>query len=254
MKIRIIRYTLMAIVLGLVIYLALGYGQRTFEAYCPFGGVESLWGLFTAGEFNCALGALNLSMMVAVLILALLAKKSFCGWACPIGFIGEIFGRIGNKIFRKKTHPGPRLNNVLKLARYPLLAIFLYLTYNAAELIYRGYDPYYLIFSGFGHGSLGTVSYIVLGAMTVGAFLIPMFFCRYLCPLGAVLDPFSRVGLAKITRDEQGCTDCGLCQVSCPHDIPVQNRIKVRDRDCTNCLECIEACPEDGVLSLRANL
>ncbi len=254
MKTRIVRYSIMSIVLGLVLYLALGYGERSFEAYCPFGGVEGLWGLITAGEFTCALGALNLSMLVAVLVLALLSKKSFCGWACPIGFIGELLGRAGNKIFKKKTHPGPRLNAALKLIRYPLLVIFLYLTFDAGELILRGYDPYYLIFSGFGHGTVGLVSYIVLGATVVGMFLIPMFFCRYLCPLGAVMDPFGRLGLAKIYRDERECTDCGLCRISCPQDIPVQTRVKVRDRDCTNCLECVEACPEDGVLSLRAGV
>ena len=47
---------MLAVVLGLVIYLALGRGARSFEAYCPFGGVESLWSLFTTGEFSCALG------------------------------------------------------------------------------------------------------------------------------------------------------------------------------------------------------
>ena len=55
----------------LVVYLALGYGERSFEAYCPFGGVESLWGLFTAGEFSCSLGPLNLSMLLALLVLTL---------------------------------------------------------------------------------------------------------------------------------------------------------------------------------------
>ena len=47
---RYFRYTTMLVVLGSVIYLALGYGSRSFEAFCPFGGAESLWGLFTAGS------------------------------------------------------------------------------------------------------------------------------------------------------------------------------------------------------------
>ena len=95
MKTRYIRYTLYVIITGLVTYLALGFGSRSFEACCPFGGMESLWGLFTVGEFSCALGPLNLSLMLALLALALLSKKSFCGWACPIGFLGELCGRLG---------------------------------------------------------------------------------------------------------------------------------------------------------------
>jgi hypothetical protein len=64
LKSRYIRYLLMASVLASVVCLALGDGSRSFEAYCPFGGVESLWGLLTTGEFSCALGPLNLSLMV----------------------------------------------------------------------------------------------------------------------------------------------------------------------------------------------
>ena len=238
----------------LVLYLAFGYGTRSFEAYCPFGGMESLWGLFTAGEFSCALGPLNLSMLLALLVLVVLSKKSFCGWACPIGFLGELCGRTGALVTKKRFRPSPRLNATLKILRYVVLVLFLYLTFRAGELILRGYDPYYLIFSGFGHGTAGVVSYIVLAATAVGALIVPMFFCRYLCPLGAVFDPFSRLGIIKIQRDENLCTDCGNCQAACPHDIPVQTVSRVRYRDCTNCLECVEACPEKKVLSIRASL
>jgi len=252
MVVRYVRYSLLFILTVLVVSLALGYGSRSFEAYCPFGGAESLWGLFTVGEFSCALGPLNLSLLVAVVGLTLVSKKSFCGWACPIGFAGELLGQLGGKVLGTQWRPGPRLDQVLRLIRYPVLVAFLYLTYKSGELILRGYDPFYLIFSGFGHGSAGAASYYVQGALIMGALLVPMFFCRYLCPLGAVLDPFSRLGWIKVARNATTCTDCGICQTACPHDIPVQRVDYVRSRDCTNCAECIEACPEEGVLTLRA--
>jgi len=254
MKIKYIRYGLMLIILAMLIYLALGYGERSFEAYCPFGGMESLWGLITVGQFSCALGPLNLTMMLALLVLTLLSKKSFCGWACPIGLLGELCGKAGNKAFKRKFQPGPRINNWLKILRYVVLVLFLILTYRTGELILRGYDPFYLIFSGFGHGTVGVISYIVLGILIVGAFLIPMFFCRYFCPMGAVFDPFSRIGVVKIARSESACTNCARCQLACPHDIPVHKLNLVRHRDCTNCLECIDACPEVNVLNLKAGL
>jgi polyferredoxin len=254
MKVRYIRYGLLLVLLGSVLYLALGFGTRSFEAYCPFGGMESLWGLFTAGEFSCALGPLNLSMLLALFVLALISKKSFCGWACPIGFLGELCGRAGGLVIKKRLRPGPRLNGSLKILRYVVLGLFLFLTFRTGELILRGYDPYYLIFSGFGHGTVGVISYVVISATAVGALIIPMFFCRYLCPLGAVLDPFSRLGVIKIYRDEEKCTQCGDCQTACPHDIPVQTLSLVRYRDCTNCFECMDACQEDKVLTVQANL
>jgi polyferredoxin len=234
--------------------MAFGFGARSFEAYCPFGGMESLWGLFTMGEFSCALGPLNLSMLIALIVLTLFTKKSFCSWACPIGFLGELCGKASTMVAGKWLRPGARLDRVLRLLRYVVLILFLVLTYRTGELILRGFDPYYLIFSGFGHGTLGMISYIVLIVLAVGALIIPMFFCRYLCPLGAVFDPFSRAGLIKISKNQVGCTECESCQDACPHDIPVHTVTQVRYRDCTNCLECLEACPEKNVLSVGINL
>ncbi|RPH96663.1 4Fe-4S binding protein [candidate division KSB1 bacterium] len=251
---RLFRYGILTVVLVLVVRLSLGFGQRSFENFCPFGGMESLWGLITTKEFSCSLGPLNLSILIAVLILAIIAKKAFCGWACPIGFLSELAGRLGGLIWKKRPRPDPKVNRAAKLLRYVVLVAALYFTYKAGELILRGYDPYFLIFSRFGHGSLGTVSWIVLGALLVGAFAVPMFFCRYLCPLSATFDPFARLGVIKVVRNEHKCTDCGLCEKACPHDIAPQKMIKVVHHDCTNCLECVDVCPVKGALELKATL
>lgn len=253
-KTRWLRYSVLTVILGLTLYLALGFGKRSFEAFCPFGGMESLWGLFTERQFSCALGPLNLSILIGVLALAVVAKKAFCGWACPIGFLGELAGRLSNLIWKKRPKPSPKVNGGMKLLRYVVLVVALYFTYKSGELILRGYDPFYLIFSGFGHGSAGTVSWIVLGALVVGAFIVPMFFCRYLCPLAATFDPFARLGIVKVVRNDSTCTQCNACQKACPHDLAPQTMMKVRHRDCTNCLECVDACPVKGALELKATL
>jgi len=245
---------MLLVVLGLVVHSALGYGSRSFEAYCPFGGVESLWGLFTAGEFTCALAPLNLSLLVALLCLVLLCKKAFCGWACPIGLLGELAARLGGRVWKQRPRVPLKVNAWLKLLRYVVLVAALFFTCRSGELVLRGYDPYYLIFSGFGHGSAGIVSMLVLTVIALGALVVPMLFCRYLCPLGAVFDPFSRLGMIRVWRDESKCTACGRCGQTCLHDIPVQKLRTVRHRDCTNCLECVDACEERGVLQLRAGL
>jgi NapH/MauN family ferredoxin-type protein len=252
MKTRYYRYGLMTVILGLVLYLALGYGDRSFEAFCPFGGMESLWGLFRAGEFSCALGPLNLSMLVGLLILALVAKKAFCGWACPIGFMGELMNLISKKVWRKRPAVSPKVNSGMKLLRYVVLILALVFTYKTGELILRGYDPFYVIFSGMGHGTVGATSLIVLAAILVGAFAIPMFFCRYLCPLSATFDPFSKLGLIKVVRDEDGCTQCGKCSRACPQGLEPDKVVKLSHRDCTNCYECVDSCPHKDVLKIEA--
>jgi polyferredoxin len=253
-KNRYIRYAILIIILGLVINLAFGNGTRSFEAYCPFGGAESIWGLITAGEFSCTLGPLNLSLMIALIVLVVLSKKSFCGWGCPIGFLGELTGRLGGLVWKKRPNVKPKVNGKLKLLRYAVLVVALYFTYHTGELVLRGYDPFFLIFSNFGHGSAGVISYVVLALTILGAFFIPMLFCRYLCPMGAVFDPFSRLGIIKIFRNESTCTACGKCTKACMYDIPVETLKVVRHRDCTNCLECVDACPEKDTLQIRAGL
>ncbi len=254
MKTRTLRYALLSLVLIGVIYLALGRGERSFEAYCPFGGAESLWGLITGGEFSCALGPLNLSMFIAVLALALVAKKVFCGWGCPIGFLGELFGKLGNLFRRDRFRVGPRLNGGLKLLRYVGLIVTLAFTYKLGELVLRGFDPFYVIFSGMGHGTLGWITWTVSGVIAIGALIVPMFFCRYLCPLGACFDPLSKIGLIGISRSEASCTGCGDCGQACPHDLKPDETLRLTHRDCTNCLECVDACPVPGTLSLSAGL
>ena len=254
MRNRFLRYSLLTVIAGLVTSLALGYGSRSFEAYCPFGGAESLWGLFTTGQFSCALGPLNLSLFVGVIGLTLIAKKAFCSWACPIGFLGELLGMLGLRITKGGLVPNEKVDRWLRMLRYVVLIVSLYFTYKLGELILRGYDPFYLLFSGIGHGTVGWISYAILGLLTIGALAIPMFFCRYLCPLGAVFDPFSRLGLIKLHRNPETCTACAHCQQACPHNIPVHTLARVASRDCTNCLECVDVCPEKNVLTLRAGL
>ncbi len=251
MRSRTLRYTLLTIVTLMVIYSALGFGNRSFEAFCPFGGMESLWGLLTFGKFSCATGPLNLAMLVAVIVLTIIAKKTFCGWICPIGFIQELFGKLGKLIIPNRKPVSPRLNGYLKLFRYFGLALALYFTYHTGELVLRGYDPFYIIFSGFGHGTLGWISIVMLVLIFSGSLLIPMFFCRYLCPLGATLDPFSKIGLIKIARDEDVCIECGDCSSACPYDLKPNETLLLTHRDCTNCLECVDACPIEDCLTLK---
>jgi NapH/MauN family ferredoxin-type protein len=252
MRHRLFRYVTGGAVLALVTGSALGYGSRSFEAFCPFGGAESLWGLLREGEFSCALGPLNLSMLIAVLVLALVAKKAFCGWACPIGFLGDLAGRLGGWAWSKRPAVSARRHRRLRWVRYLVLVGTLALTYRTGELVLRGYDPYYLVFSGFGHGTAGVISYVVLGMLIAGALVVPLGFCHYLCPLGAVLDPFSRLGLIRVHRNKSKCTGCGHCERVCPHRLPLATVTTVRHPDCTNCLECLEACSETRSLELRA--
>jgi ferredoxin len=231
-------------ILGAVVYLALGQGQRAFEAFCPFGGIEAGWALFREKAYTCTLSEMNLAMLIAVAGLTILAGKAFCGWVCPIGLINEMLYKLGRLIpgLRKVSVP-LRADRYVRWLRYPFTILMVVLTWRAGELILRGYDPFFLIFSGFGHGALGIVSWISLGVLLLGALVIPMLWCRYLCPMSAVMDILARFGLARIHRSEATCTDCGLCDRVCLQRVEVSRPPSVAAADCTRCLDCVEACP-----------
>src|SRR5512141_2064091 len=84
--------------LGAVVWLALGKGQRAFEAFCPFGGVEAAWSLFREKAYTCTLSEMNVAMLIGVLGLTLFAGKAFCAWMCPIGFLNEMLYKLGRLI------------------------------------------------------------------------------------------------------------------------------------------------------------
>ncbi len=224
-----------------------------FEQWCPFGGVETSFLYFTEDTFTCSLGSSNLYMALAIITLTLISRRSFCSYACPVGTLGEWSGKLRKKVLPKKRwkrwSPPQRVDWWLRKAKYPILAVILYFTFTERELIFRAFDPFYALCSQNGH-DITFWSYAILGGLILGAFFIPLPFCRYLCPLAAVLNPFSKVGFLRIRRDHGACVDCTLCDEVCEQGIEVSKEPEITHARCTQCGECITACPLSKALYL----
>jgi polyferredoxin len=78
------------------------------------------------------------------------------------------------------------------------------------------------------------------------------FWCRYLCPYGALLGLVSVFSPTRIRRDAAACIDCGKCTLACPSSLPVDKLLSVRSAECTACMECVAVCPAQD--ALRAGL
>jgi len=219
-----------------------------------------------------------------ILVPTLLLGRVFCNWMCPYGtlhqFVGWLFNIRGNKDNIGKN----RYRSIFQL-KYLILLLFLVMaafgslqiglldpicllvrTFTTtlapasdlaasqigAALADRGIDPRWLDAMAKAPGARD--QRVFAGAWFVGAvifglvgmnLIIPRFFCRVLCPLGAFLGWLSRFSLWRIDRDVTKCTDCNLCLKHCEGAADPQAAL--RKSECFVCFNCIDDCPEDAL-------
>lgn len=95
-------------------------------------------------------------------------------------------------------------------------------------------------------------SLIVIGSLLVLSVFIRNFWCRYLCPYGALLGLLSFLSPHKIKRNPVSCIDCGKCARVCPSGIKVDKVITVISDECSSCLSCVDACPVADTLEVKS--
>ncbi|MFH1999432.1 MAG: 4Fe-4S binding protein [Planctomycetota bacterium] len=222
------------------------------ERWCPFGGVEALYTYMTEGNLVCSLAVSNFYILAAVLVITLWLRRAFCGYACPIGTISEGLQRGASRLGLKPVRVPPALDQGLSLLKYAMLVIILYFTWRSDELIFRSFDPCYALLSRHGE-DITFWAYIVAGSVITASLFITLPFCRWFCPLAAVLNLFSRFGIARIQRNPDVCTRCAKCVKSCPMAIPVDSVQSVTHARCTSCFDCMGNCPEEKKGALTWN-
>jgi polyferredoxin len=97
---------------------------------------------------------------------------------------------------------------------------------------------------------LSETAAVTLAVLLVLSFFFQNFWCRYLCPYGALMGLAAIFSPAKIRRNEKRCIDCGGCAGACPSLLKVDKLPCIHSAECTGCLECLAACPADGALQM----
>ena len=93
------------------------------------------------------------------------------------------------------------------------------------------------------------IKLILLAVVLIGAYSIPWFWCRYLCPTGALMGIFSRFSLLGMSRNPLKCEKCPHCEKKCPMQIKILDLPweKFNDQECILCMECVDACPHGAM-------
>lgn len=156
-----------------------------FEAYCPFGGIQALGSYLTMDSLSCSMTSTQIMMGVVLFIGIVLFSRLFCGYICPLGTVGEWIGKLGDRLKVRFTPKG-FIDYALRLLKYVLLFITFYFTLKSSELFCKKFDPYYAVASGFNTDVVLLWALIAIAALVIGSLFVRLFFCRYLCPLGAL--------------------------------------------------------------------
>jgi polyferredoxin len=224
------------------------------EGYLPIAGLMNLK-YFLVTHRVPALHPAGMFLLITFLSISFLFRKAFCSWLCPVGTISEYLWRSGRKIFRRNFFPPRWLDIGLRGLKYLLLGFFAWAVSSMAadELAAFMASPYGVIadvkmLNFFRH--IGQTGAIVIGVLVVASLFIQNFWCRYLCPYGALLGITSLLSLARIRRNVEGCIDCAKCAKACPSNLPVDKLVTIKSAECTGCLECVAVCPAKETMSL----
>jgi len=228
-------------------------GAASIHALCPYGGLESLYTIFTADTFIDKLYSGTFVLFAVTIILAVIFRRAFCGWLCPLGGIQEFIGRLGRKMLGKQLVMPVKADKYLRYLKYVVLIMTAAAAWGTASIWMSPYDPW----AAYGHLGEGlsavwnefAVGLIILIITAAGSFFYDRFFCKYLCPMGAFLGIISKISPFKIQRDPDICINCNLCTKACMMNIDVAKAEMVNTAECINCQECTDACPREGALT-----
>ena len=225
------------------------------EAFLPISSLLAAKRLLLTGEYDVAHPA-GLTILLLAVTTALLLRKGFCGYLCPVGTLSMLLDRLGKRLGLSRRMPG-WLSLLLSLPKYLLLLFFVDLLLITMDLTsIEGFlrTPYNMVADTkmllFFLNPTPTLL-VILGVLLLGGMLFPAFWCRGFCPYGALLGLFSLFSPLAVRRKADRCTGCRRCSRACPSRIPVHEKSRVSNPECLGCTECIGACPEPGCLDLH---
>ena len=207
---------------------------------------------------------------MVTIVLTVILGRFFCGWVCPFGAIHHFVGFVGSR--KKPAAEKIELNRYRKAQgiKYIILVFFLFMTAFpsiSASLQTGLLDPIPLVTRSFNlvlvaiADRVGYVTSVtprfyegawlicaVFFASVLLNLVIPRFYCRFICPLGALFGIIDRFALWRIGKNQAECINCRLCQSNCQGGCEPAGNIRISE--CLLCFNCREECPH-GIISYQ---
>ncbi|MHA1916829.1 MAG: 4Fe-4S binding protein [Candidatus Ranarchaeia archaeon] len=235
-------------------------------------------GVFGALQRRITSGVFPFLEVAIILLTSVTIGRGFCGWVCPFGTIQDIVAKIP----LSKIKISPSLNKDLSEIKYYILGVIIVICSWVGISVVQGvsqgleaalgtlaYAPFNalspqttidtLLWTMFLEGTLPTLDSIglllayppffwvrigILGFVLVLSLIIPRAFCRYFCPLGALMGIFSKFSIFTFSRKPVRCSKLRNCELECPMGIRIlnDNYERINSRECINCGRCYATC------------
>jgi polyferredoxin len=222
------------------------------EGWLPIAGLMNFKYFVLTGQVP-SIHPAAMFLFLSFVLMSLLLKKAFCSWLCPVGTLSEYLWKLGRRIFGRNVQL-PRWADIpLRGLKYLLLGFFVVVigAMSAAAIQDFMSTPYGIVADvkmlNFFRG-IGQTAALVIAVLMLLSMLVQNFWCRYLCPYGALMGLASLFSPLKIRRDPDACIDCGKCARACPAALPVDRLIQIRSVECTACMACVAACSTQDAL------
>src|SRR5690349_15313267 len=181
------------------------------EGWLPIAGLMNLKYWLLSGQIPLVHPA-AMFLLLTFLSMSFVFRKAFCSWLCPIGTISEYLWRAGKNVFGRNFNLPRWIDLPLRGLKYFLLGFFVWAisTMSAAGIHDFMTSPYGLIadvkmLNFFRH--IGETGLVILGVIVAASVFVPNFWCRFLCPYGALLGLTSWLSPMKIRRNPEPCID-----------------------------------------------
>lgn len=204
--------------------------------------------------------------LIVLCVYTIVFGRFFCGFACAFGSLGDavraLYVFICKKLKKKPITMKAAVVKKLQVVKYFVLVIIAVACFTGVYSKAKGFSPWD-VFSmlharNFKLGGY-TLGVVLLVLIVIGMCFQERFFCRVLCPMGAVFSILPVLPFSALRRDRSECIKgCRACTMKCPSDIELApDTAPELSGDCFQCQKCIDTCPKGnihtGIRALKGN-